>query len=604
MSHAAGIVCYVLFATNPLMPSFFAINCHIKLFRTVLCEIQNKPMNVAEATVQASSLSLAENHNTIFKCASGAFMSKFFICDSFKNCSQGKMEKMICECYQDNQPVRNITFCHKLCHPPKCACGQLFKQGLKGGCEVHHSTKPHSTDVSSDSHPQKMFICSDETKLGEAFLDDLVPDCPLGEDEPLLLQNTTGKESLRYKCPEAGMHECYPGSIHCYSDTDICHYMIDEEKKTLSPCRSGKHLNHCKQNACNNKYKCNNSYCISYNYLCNGRWDCWNGNDENYCTSRLCAGFLKCRHSSQCVHFDDICNNILDCPHKDDEHLCDVKVCFHHCKCLNFATTCSNTIVAEYLPMHHFNAFVSIIIKNANVLGSFWRWSLHQASSFVFTKSSLAQFHRFLNMCHFVHLQFLDLSFNKITNLVTSANVDKSTKYKHLTVINLSSNKIKTVEPHTFKEFSCLYYLDLSHNQISQLFPYVFGESLKDLNLSANTIVFAGKESFINADLQFVSTEQEQICCLIINNPAVVCTMPPQSSSTCHRLLTLHTPDFIVWHVGVCVLLFNVLSLCWSLFCLHQRAAKKDILQSTQSFKKIVVCVNVSDLAPILGVFH
>ena len=89
MSHAAGIVCYVLFATNPLMPSFFAINCHIKLFRTVLCEIQNKPMNVAEATVQASSLSLAENHNTIFKCASGAFMSKFFI--SLLSCAHCEM---------------------------------------------------------------------------------------------------------------------------------------------------------------------------------------------------------------------------------------------------------------------------------------------------------------------------------------------------------------------------------------------------------------------------------------------------------------------------------------------------------------------------------
>ena len=36
-----------------------------------------------------------------------------------------------------------------------------------------------------------------------------------------------------------------------------------------------------KRAVCNMRFKCELAYCIPWNYVCNGRWDCPNGEDEN-----------------------------------------------------------------------------------------------------------------------------------------------------------------------------------------------------------------------------------------------------------------------------------------------------------------------------------
>ena len=317
LSQSSSVICFVVITPNPLLPSFYAISCDLKVFKTVVCKIHKTSRDAENVTFQSSSVS--ESDNTVLKCASQTYMSKLYMCDSFPGCSETQKEESICDCYYHNHLVKNNTFCNKLCHPSECKCPQLLRQRKHGGCENYQPENLYLTVVLPDHGSNSSFECFDGTSVEVTLFNDFVPDCTLGEDEPLLYLNAINMESLRYQCPEAGMHECHPGSIHCYSERDICHYKIDEQRKTLLPCRNGKHLDNCKQTECGHMFKCGNSFCIPYSYLCNGRWDCWNGDDENHCKSKLCVGLFKCRHSSMCIHLEDICNNILDCPLGDDE---------------------------------------------------------------------------------------------------------------------------------------------------------------------------------------------------------------------------------------------------------------------------------------------
>ena len=595
MSHAAGPVCFILLATNPLLPSYHPISCDLKVFRTVLCEMQNRPMEAEMTTLQESSFSVSASDNTVFRCASGTFVSKLYTCEIFSSCGDTEIEGGICNCYHKNHLVKNSTFCNRLCYPSECKCPQLLRQRKHGGCEIYQPENLYQIVVSPDHGPNQFFKCLDGPSVQVTFFNDLVPDCTLGEDEPLLCLNATNMENLRYTCPKADMYECHPGSIHCYSEMDICQYKIDEQKKTLIPCRNGKHLDDCKQVDCGHKFKCKSSYCVPHSCLCNGRWDCWNGDDENHCKSRLCVGFFKCRHSSMCIHLDDLCDNILDCPLRDDEQLCDVKHCFLHCNCLGFAVECSNISAAQYLPMHHFNDFLFVSISFANVIDNLLQWSLDQAAIFVFINNGLLDFHRFIFNCHFVFLHFLDLSRNLLSKLPTSATAYK-TRHKHLSVMILSSNRIQTIEPHAFENFCYLVYLDLSKNHISNLQIHIFASNLRGLNLSGNEILTASRTTFLHTNLQFLSTDQYQICCLLLGNPAVLCTNMPLDLSTCDRLFTSIFLGVIVWSSGAAVLMFNLLSFASNIFEMKHFGSKKKKTLTIHSFKTCVLCTNLSDI--------
>ncbi len=224
-----------------------------------------------------------------------------------------------------------------------------------------------------------------------------------------------------------------------------------------------------------------------------------------------------------------------------------VKFCFLCCNCLGFAIECNNITVAQYLPMNYFNDFMFISISFASVIEYFLQWSLDHAKIFVFTNNGDFDFQRFIFNCHFVLLYFLDLSRNLISKLPSSATTYNKTRHKHLSVMILSSNQIQTIETHAFEDFYCLVYLDLSQNQIIYLQAHVFGRNLKGLNLSGNQILTARRTSFVHTDLQFLSTEQHQICCMMIHNPSLVCTKLPLQSAACDRLFASFFHFFFIF---------------------------------------------------------
>ncbi len=125
-------------------------------------------------------------------------------------------------------------------------------------------------------------------------------------------------------CTPSGLLLCKYEELICYFISDICIFRLDSDGY-LSPCRTGGHIENCIKFQCNMMYKCPGSYCVPWGYMCDNKWDCPSGLDENKekCGQNLsCESFFKCRNINRCVHFGDVCNGQNDCPLSDDEHYC------------------------------------------------------------------------------------------------------------------------------------------------------------------------------------------------------------------------------------------------------------------------------------------
>ena len=157
---------------------------------------------------------------------------------------------------------------------------------------------------------------------------DLICDCgPQCEDEPLLIDLL--KYGTETNCPKPNQIPCRVGHSKCYEVYQICKYRLDLNRN-LSPCRNGGHLENCRQFDCGVEFKCHRSYCISWSNVCDGNWDCPEGEDEMYepvCGEmNRCLNMFKCRqYKHKCIHINNICDGRYDCPQKDDELYCDLK---------------------------------------------------------------------------------------------------------------------------------------------------------------------------------------------------------------------------------------------------------------------------------------
>ena len=147
---------------------------------------------------------------------------------------------------------------------------------------------------------EQKFLCYNGKALDVLYVNDLVSDCgPESEDEPVLLLMKSKLEIFKCKPWEI---PCMKGHIKCFNFTDICLYKLNIDKH-LIPCRNGGHLDNCKFFECNTMFKCPDSYCVPWTYICDGKWDCPYGEDEKrnkVCTGEIvCEGMFKCNHELQ-----------------------------------------------------------------------------------------------------------------------------------------------------------------------------------------------------------------------------------------------------------------------------------------------------------------
>ena len=120
-------------------------------------------------------------------------------------------------------------------------------------------------------------------------------------------------------------------------------------------------------------FKCAESYCIRWSYVCDEKWNCPEGDDENsnpMCTKDyVCISMYKCRNITQkCLHVGNVCDWNKECPCGDDELFCDFKnaKCPSKCICLFQTISCINAPYLLIDPEISF-LYLSVYISHSNI---------------------------------------------------------------------------------------------------------------------------------------------------------------------------------------------------------------------------------------------
>ena len=507
-------LCFVLSLLNPVEPYLKFVNCYLPLLKHFVCEKFPRQSKIIEDRLRSSCKTcpqLAKAKADVISCVSGEFVSTLARCDGKNDCTDGSDEKN-CHCYSNGVLTNDSIFCSQICSIKlNCKCPVLYSNQHLGGCVTY-----------------KKYI------------------------------SIHGGQPSRHKhnCFKPDTFECYPGYTECYLQKERCIYNVTKYSKELMYCKNGKHLQNCEYANCTNlwMFKCQNSYCLPYRYMCNGHWDCWNGEDEVICGELTCKNMFKCQVAKICIHLLNVCDSVIDCPFSDDEYLCRVRYCPHQCVCLNYGITCHS---ASLLTRNHFSTMIDFVFVNVE------KSTISIDHFSVFTNAVILAcprnniFHIFTCDLSLNNLKLFDVGFNRIS-IIHATNFNC---LSHIINLILSYNKIKTLGNYIFNALVSLHLLDLDNNKIAFLCQSAFYglRSLKLLKVSNNTLLNIDPGVFADVQISVILTDLFHLCC-IGEESVVVCTSQPYWPSSCAPLIVTSGLKDVVWTIGVLVTLSNLLA--------------------------------------------
>ncbi len=507
--------------------------------------------------------------NTTFTCIDGSIIAQSSICDQIDNNKAVADNQKFCPCTNEV-----VEFCNIKCSGNFCICFPFHYRSHSGVCVSH--TQPAASFNDNKSTIQ----CSDGTTIDFLLVNDGVPDCgPAAEDEPHMINLLV--EKFYQKCAVSGQIPCRLGHTKCFNMTDICIFRKNKFGHLL-PCRNGEHLEDCTKFECNFQYKCPGQYCVPLSHMCNGMWDCPNGEEEDniHCVSnRSSSQLFKCSGSNICIHPREICNVQIDCPLEDDEQMCELKTtCPSVCTCFNYAMSCAKVpVVNKYLqclPYISYHFYLTDLKEPGSIGAGDNTEYLYLANNRMEQICSLSTNLR--------KIKIIDGSYNDVESLTTEC-------FRNLTSlasVNMSSNMLSTIQVHSFVFLGDIKSIDVSSNQILFLPKhFIFSiTSLYQLILYGNPLIKITVDIFQNLNIAILSSENYRICCIV--SPNTLCSVPPPWYSSCSRLFSDLKMRVFFNIISFTILLANTANLVSLWRILHERK---------QPFSVIVLCVSISD---------
>ncbi len=341
----------------------------------------------------------------------------------------------------------------------------------------------------------------------------------------------------------------------------------------------------CKEFECNMKYKCPQYYCVPFRYVCNGKWDCPHGKDEDLCgLTRKCSDMFKCRNSQLCLHKNDVCDSFPDCPEGDDEYLCKLLrvKCPHLCYCLNYAILCIHRSTSFFMLNRKFPYF-SLHVSNSTIVSSRFIQNWKYLQKISLSNNNLQE------ICTTANHLVLLVSFTANNNSVFSLNKNCFSNISKLHDISLNTNKISDLKSHSLSYLPKLHDLDISYNLLNHMFSSVFHlvPNIRKLSLEGNCLTNIEVGAFKNINsLKLVKTNDYQICC--IKPPEAECTASIPWHISCEYLLPDESMVITLSVVCAAILLLNLMSLGIRIHNIK--------LEESNAFDIIVLFVNASDL--------
>ncbi len=552
----------------------FGIKC-VKELNLMLCgdpfpirENEERLIFLKSSLIQ---LLLGEN---LFKCVQGSYVLSLLRCDRNIDCPNDNSDEEGCV-FQSRSDLYFPLF-GSGSYYNNSGCSWLFYRTFDGKCIQYGWSEQQQCSSQTST---EVLNCSGD-KVKKMVENDLVVDCVSGryQDELHLIELLS--IDVQFSCSYPGEVPCRQGHSKCFNISDVCIYSLNVLNH-LIPCRNGGHLEDCLNFECNQKFKCLLSYCVPWNFVCNGKWDCPQGDDEIFApfcqSSTSCKNMYKCRKMLHtCLPIGCVCDGRYDCIMRDDEELCTLHnvVCPTECSCLGYAMRCFNATLNTNSYPFRFLFFICVTIPPLNYV-----FPKYQMMRYVIATQNDIEVICHLNLPR--NLSLLDVSFNKICHIKNKCIVSHSM----LKFISLASNHITYFVAQALVNLTNLVYVSLSNNPAAN-FPkqMIQNSSLKLFSITDITFKLIDKLSFQDLHSRIIRVTDFQICCVVPSSSK--CTAKLPWFYCCSDLLPDKSVKIVFPIVSSTIVLNNVISIIihavtWS---------------SQKTFCTTIICINVSDL--------
>ncbi len=301
----------------------------------------------------------------------------------------------------------------------------------------------------------------------------------------------------------------------------------------MTPCRNGGHLWNCLVFECLNTFKCQFAYCVPWNYVCDGKWDCSHGEDEKYApvcgNDAICRNLFRCHNTTNtCLHLANLCDNNVDCAFGDDELLCSLKgiQCPESCLCVAFVISCSN----RFLMFSKIYPFLYTIIQDSSSTDSYESFFDSFSQSFFYSMISV----NMTDICHKRYNKeavYFDLQKNCLTDLAKGC-FGGLTRLK---ILILANNYISLLDTFSFVGLPQLVLLNLSNNPLDVIREQFLSDCPKiavfSFNQSSDNVISnIHLKAFGDVQVSYVLTNNFHLCC-VVSSGSHCTSLPPWYTS-------------------------------------------------------------------------
>ena len=502
-----------------------------------------------------------------FQCDDRMCISLNRLCDGKADCTNHEDEGLQCN-DQNVCSVGGVILDYHSCGghcliKDNCSCTDSYFQCLSGGCiraNTYCDMKQDCEDNSDEfdcvfpNCTSSQFTCTNMECIPLIWHCNTFADCSDGSDEinctsynlhRTIVHSSNIEMSRLIQCGDIN-----PEYIHASS---ICILMYDHYG-VMTGCANGWHLENCSPSQCIGFFKCKHSYCIPINYICDGKNDCAEREDEIACEKFVCPGLYRCKATTTCISQSSVCDGTSDCPDKDDEDNCYTYLCPEHCICNNYLIRCVEGSLVS-IPSIMTNQ-VYIAFKGNDLL--------LQSNTF---------------LTHY-KLQFLDISFNKLEllpprcfdnlhSLVVMNLSNNNIRYlepfnnRQLQTIDISNNSLQQLTHDLFKNTSNVRRVLLSNNIIHTIEEHIFGYvnlMLLDIQMSAISVVNTSIHAFeLVSHIEMMYTDDHHLCCFVPQYGS--CIAPTHAWLSCKHLLHNTFIRSMCWFFGTVSTITNALSI-------------------------------------------